>query len=201
MKLTGSKTSPYVRKVRVQAIEGGYWDRIQFDEVGTLPTDPNAAIANPLKKVPALELDDGTVLFDSRVVCEYLDGALGGGAAFPVSGPERWTALRGQALGDGLLDAALLVRYETTLRPDERRWDDWAAGQMGKVDGALADLEWQAAGFGERIDIGTITAACALGYLDFRYKDKGWREDCPALTAWYAAFSARPSMQQTVPPE
>ncbi|MDD9877048.1 MAG: glutathione S-transferase N-terminal domain-containing protein [Magnetovibrio sp.] len=201
MRLTGSETSPYVRKVRVQAMEGGYWEQLDFNELGTTPIDPNAGIANPLKKVPALELGDGMVLFDSRVICEYLDGALGDGASFPAPGPARWTALRRQALGDGLLDAALLLRYETSLRPAELCWNDWCDGQTVKIDGALADMEAQAADFGDTVDIGTITTACALGYLDFRYKDKGWRETYPALGAWYAEFSQRPSMTATVPPE
>jgi len=201
MKLYGSKTSPYVRKVRVQAMERGYWDQLEFLELGTMPTAPNADIVNPLKKVPALVIDDGTVLFDSRVICEYLDGVLGGGAAFPAAGDARWTALRFQALGDGLLDAALLSRYEAALRPEKFRWADWIAGQTIKIDGALADMNTHAASFAERVDIGTITTGCSLGYLDFRFPDKGWRDAHPALAEWYAAFSARPSMQETVPPE
>ena len=201
MKLYGSQTSPYVRKVRVQAMEGGYWDQVTFDELGTLPIDPNAKITNPLKKVPALELDDGMVLFDSRVICEYLDASRGNGQAFAANGTARWTALRLQALGDGLLDAALLVRYENHLRPAELKWDAWHTGQMMKIDGALADLEQHAGSFAERIDIGTITVACALGYLDYRYPDKGWRDDCPALAAWFETMMARPSMSGTIPPE
>jgi len=200
MKLYGSKTSPYVRKVRVQALEGGYMDKFDFAELGTAPNAPNADIPNPIKKVPALELNDGMVLFDSRVICEYLDAELGDGSSFPSSGNSRWAALRGQALGDGLLDAALLLRYENFMRPQEFCWDEWCTGQTFKIDGALADMEGRAATFGERVDIGTITMACALGYLDFRYADMGWQEVCPKLATWYAEFSARPSMQETVPP-
>lgn len=199
MKLYGSKTSPYVRKVRVQALEGGYWDKLEFVELSTTPIDPAAAIANPIKKVPTLELDDGSILYDSPVVCEYLDATIGGGA-FPASGDARWMALGLQALGDGLLDAALLARYETSLRPAEFLWSDWERAQMSKVDGALVELDSQASIFGERVDIGTITAACALGYLDFRYADKDWRGAYPSAASWYAAFSARPSMMETVPP-
>ena len=123
MKLYGSNTSPYVRKVRIQALEGEYWDQIDFFEIATAPTNPNMNNVNPLKKVPALETDDGQVLFDSRVVCEYLDQAFGRGP--DVSGGRRdvrWEALRLQALGDGLLDAALLARYEHLLRPASARW-------------------------------------------------------------------------------
>ena len=200
MKLYGSKTSPYVRKIRIQALEGGYWDKLTFVELGTTPMNPTAEIPNPLKKVPCLELDDGMTLFDSRVICEYLDAEFGGDAIFPAEGMPKWTALRLQAQGDGLLDAALLLRYETAVRPTEFCWDDWCNGQTIKIDGALADLETHASSFGTRLDIGTITVACALGYLDFRYADKGWRETCPALSAWFSDFSARASMKDTVPP-
>ena len=201
MKLYGSNTSPYVRKVRIQALEGEYWDQIDFFEMATAPTNPNMDNINPLKKVPALETDDGQVLFDSRVVCEYLDQALGGGRTFPADGNVRWEALRLQALGDGLLDAALLARYEHSLRPELARWNDWYDGQMMKIDGALAEMEGSTASFGDRMDIGTITVACALGYLDFRFPKKDWRNSNTALTAWFEVMMARPSVSGTVPPQ
>ena len=200
MKLYYAQKSPFVRKVLVLAIEAGIEGRLErVDCSTTTPVDPDAALVNPIKKIPALELDDGTILFDSRVVCEYLDAEAGGGF-FPHDAPSRWAALRLQALGDGLLDAAILLRYETAMRPEPLRWDDWASGQMGKVDGALADMEAHAATFGDRVDIGTIGVACALGYLDFRYADKDWRAACPNLAAWFVEFSRRPSMQATQPP-
>ncbi len=200
MKLYYAQKSPFVRKVLVLAFEAGIEGRLEkIDCSTTTPVDPDAALVSPIKKIPALELDDGTILFDSRVVCEYLDAEAGGGF-FPDDAPSRWAALRLQALGDGLLDAAILLRYETAMRPEPLRWDDWASGQMGKVDGALADMEAHAATFGDRVDIGTIGVACALGYLDFRYADKGWRAGCPNLAAWFAEFSRRPSMRATQPP-
>ena len=120
---------------------------------------------------------------------------------FGRSASARWTALRFQALADGLLDAAVLIRYENTLRPESLRWDDWGSGQMAKIDGALADLEAHAELFGDRVDIGTISVACALGYLDYRYANKDWRAVYPNLAAWFSTFAGRPSMKATQPSE
>lgn len=200
MKLYYSPSSPYVRKVTVLALETGLDSRIERIAAATTPVDqnPDVAKANPLAKVPALVTDSGEVLFDSRVICEYLDSLHQGTKLFPA-GDARWPALRQQALGDGLLDAALLVRYEGFLRPEDKRWPVWADGQMQKMRGALAEIEKLASGFGSRVDIGTITIACALGYLDFRYGHLNWRSDYPQTAAWAAAFFARPSLQATVP--
>ena len=140
-------------------------------------------------------------LFNSRVICEYLDSLHGGRRMFPAPGPARWTALRRQAAADGILDAAVGTRYETFLRPEERRWPDWVAGQKAKVRGALDALEAEAASFGETVDIGTIAIACALGYLDFRFAADDWRAGRPTLAAWYESFAQRPSMATTPPRE
>jgi glutathione S-transferase len=202
MKLYYAQTSPYVRKALVVANEVGIEGQLEkVDCSTTTPVNPDQSNANPLKKIPALELDDGMILFDSPVICEYLDTALGNGSLFPNDLPARWIALRFQALGDGLLDAAILLRYETVLRPENLCWDKGVTAQMNKIDDALADMENHAASFGERIDIGTISVACAVGYLDFRFKDKDWRTDCPTLAAWYEGFAKRPSMQATRPPD
>lgn len=200
MKLYYSPSSPYVRKVSIIALETGLDSRIERLPGGTTPVAPNEAVAkaNPLAKVPALVTDDGMVLFDSRVICEYLDSLHQGPKLFPA-GAARWPALRLQALGDGLLDAALLVRYEGFLRPEDKRWKDWADGQMLKMRGALAEIEKLAPEFGDRVDIGTITIACALGYLDFRYEDMNWRGSYPQAAAWAARFFARSSLKATVP--
>ncbi|MEK9723589.1 MAG: glutathione S-transferase family protein [Rhodospirillaceae bacterium] len=200
MKLYGSIGSPFVRKVRVMAIEGGYADQVTFAEISTKPDEPNPDLVNPLKKMPALATDDGLVLFDSRVICEYLDVKLGGGAFIPTAGAARWQARRNHALADGLMDAAVLNRYETGVRPPNLLWPEWIAGQWVKIDGALADLESQVGDFGTRIDMVAIAAGCALGYLDYRFPDKDWRGACPGLAAWFAEFGARPSMQATPPP-
>jgi glutathione S-transferase len=129
------------------------------------------------------------------VICEYLN-ELGQGALFPRSKEARWNTLTLQALGDGILDGALLARYEDVARPEPLRWPEWRAGQLDKAETSLAHLAAHpaliAAG---RVDIGTLTVACALWYLDLRFADLGWRDRHPAVAAWYAGFSQRPSLQ------
>ena len=143
--------------------------------------------------------DEGAVIFDSRVICEYLN-ALGDGHLLPAAGKARFTVLTDQALADGLMDAAVLVRYESVARPENLRWADWIGGQMEKVTSALSDFERRAA-TGERgIDLSTIALGCALAYLDFRYADFNWREHHPSLARWYEQFAARESMMSTRPP-
>jgi glutathione S-transferase len=173
---------------------------LQEVETAVSPVAPNSdlANANPLIKIPALILDDGTVLYDSRVICEYLD-SLGSAALFPASGPERWNALRLQALCDGILDAAVLTRYETAVRPQELQWLDWIAGQRKKIEGGIAALEREQSGWGERFGIGQITAACACGYLDFRFPQINWRTEYPGLAKWFERASARSSVRETAP--
>ncbi len=201
MKLYHSAASPFVRKALVAAHETGLAERIEIATIALTPTASNPELdrENPIGKIPALVLADGTTLFDSRVICEYLDTRHGGPRLFPASGPTRWTALRRQALADGLLDAAILCRYETFLRPEERRWEDWVDGQRAKFRRTLDALEGEADSFGDTVDIGTIAAACAADYLDFRSLDDGWREHRPRLAAWLEGFAARPSMQATRP--
>ena len=199
MRMFYSAASPYARKVMIVAHEIGLADRIERLPAAAGPVARDAAIRahNPIGQVPTFFADDGTVLYDSRVICEYLD-ALGGGAMFGT-GAERWRNLTDAALGDGLLGAALLARYETALRPAELHWDGWIGGQMGKITDALDRMETMANALGERFDIGTITFACGLGYLDFRFPDLGWRSGRPALAAWFDAVSRRPSLAATVP--
>jgi glutathione S-transferase len=205
MRLRYSPTSPFVRKVMVVAHETGLVERIERIPTAVAPTKPNEEVAreNPLVKVPALTTDDGLVLYDSHVICEYLDTLHAGPKLFPATGTARWIALRQQALGDGMLDAAILGRYET-VRPKEFMWQDWIDAQLRKVRGALAALEHEAeAGeLGSGSDgatIGRITIGCALGYLDFRYQSEEWRSRSRRLAQWYEAFAARKSMQLTVP--
>lgn len=200
MKLFYAKTSPFVRKVLVVAHELGQFDRIELLPAAAHPINRDAAIRaqNPLAQVPTLILDDGTALADSRVICEYLDH-LGQGGFFPAPGPARWAALNAQSTGDGLLDAALLCVYETRVRQEGERSQGWVAGQREKIVDALAQIEAAAPGLGERVDIATITYGCALGYLDLRLSDLGWRERAPAAAEWYARFGERPSMQATRP--
>ena len=201
MKLYHSPASPFVRKALVAAHEIGLADGIEIVPMAMTPVAsvPELDEENPLGKIPALVLDDGSALYDSPVICEYLDTRHDGPRLFPADGPARWTALRRQALADGLLDAAILCRYETFLRPEERRWTNWIDGQRGKFRRALDALEGEADAFGDTVDIGTISAACAADYLDFRSLDDGWRDSRPRLAAWLERFAARPSMQATLP--
>ena len=199
MKLRHAALSPFVRKVMVAAHELALAGRIELEPTNVSPIRTNETLAreNPLMKVPSFVTDDGQVLFDSPVICEYLDGLAGGGMLFPATGPERWTALRRQALGDGVLDALVLCRYEN-VRPEDKRWSGWTDGQMRKAHQGLAAAE------GENLDgfstIGHVSIACALGYLDLRFPDDGWRSRHKQLADWFAAVAQRPSMRLTQPP-
>jgi len=202
MKLFFSPTSPYARKVLAAAIELKLRDRIETVNAAVSPTQRNPEVVahNPVGKVPTLVTDDGQAFYDSRVICEYLAGqAANGTALFPPTGPTRWTALRRQALADGLLDAALLARYETATRPEALRWGDWLDGQLDKIRASAQTIEAEVNDFGDRVDIGTLAIACALGYLDLRYPHLQWRDDAPRAAAWFASFSQRPSLVDTAP--
>ena len=198
MKLYSNPASPFARKCRVIAHELG----IKLEEVIVNARDDESLRAiNPLKKIPALVLDDGSTLFDSPVICEYLN-EVGHGKFFapaspwkPVSG--RWKALGLQALGDGIMDAAVACRYET-IQAEEKRNPDHVARYMATIRAGLDALERVT--FSESPTIGEITVGCTLGYLDFRYGDLGWRDSHPKLAGWYAKFSQYPSMLATVPP-
>jgi glutathione S-transferase len=187
--------------VRVAALELGLAGRIEEIRIAVAPNKPNETFAssNPLMKIPALDTGEGAVLYDSRVICEYLDSVAGGGRLFPAQGAQRWDALRRQSLGDGILDAGILRRYELALRPAALRWDEWLAGQQRKVELGLDAAEREAGGWGDAFDIGHLTLACALGWLDFRFGEQDWRGSRPALSAWFARAGARPSMMQTPP--
>ena len=200
MQLYFNPASPFVRKVRITAHELGLSGRIELASVTLTPVSPHAGLRadNPLGKIPALRTGDGTVLYDSPVICEYLDSLVGGNRVFPAPGAARWTALRRQALADGIMDAAVLTRYEQTLRPQELRWREWADGQLLKIRTALDALERES--LEGVFDIGTISIACALGYLDLRFAAEGWRASRPRLAAWLAGISQRPSLIATAPP-
>ncbi len=207
MKLRYSPTSPFVRKVMVVAYETGLEPRLERIPTAVAPTKRNDEVAreNPLVKIPSLTADDGQVIYDSSVICEYLDTLHNGGKLFPAAGKARWVALRQQALGDGILDAAILGRYES-LRPKEFQWADWMDAQLRKVRGALSALEMECEADELTIlpeasvpTIGVVTIGCALGYLDFRYAAEAWRERHKRLGAWYEDFAKRRAMQLTVP--
>ena len=201
MKLYVSPTSPFGRKPAIIIAELGLEARVRQEPATVSPVSRNDEIArdNPLGKIPTLVLDDGSALFDSAVICEYLDSLSGEPRFFPASGPARWSALKRQALADGLMDAAVLLRYEQALRPEPLRWVDWMAGQQAKVMGALDALEAEAGGWRDRFDIGHIATACASGYLDLRFGNLQWRTGRPNLAAWFAEVSKRPSLISTFP--
>ncbi len=201
MKLYYSSASPYVRKVMVTAIETGLESKIETVPATVAPNKPNAEVAhdNPLMKVPTLVTDGGEALFDSRVICEYLDSLHGGRKLIPASGGERWRVLGLQALGDGILDAGLLTRYETFLRPENLRWNDWTSGQSLKITQSLDMLDKESELLAGAINLGQIAVACAIGWLEFRKPLGDIRPGRPKLFKWYDELLKRPSMQATLP--
>lgn len=196
-----SPASPYVRKVMVLAHEAGIIDQIEIVTGSGTPLDAGAApiAANPLGKVPTLARADGAAIYDSRVICAYLDDRAGTG--FYPAGARRWDALTLEATADGMLDAALLMVYETRLRPEDIRFAPFVEGQWTKIARSLDVIEarWMAYLAGPPC-IGQIALGCALGYLDLRLAARDWRATRPALAAWEAAFAARDSMRLTAPP-
>lgn len=201
MKLRVNKASPFARKARILAREAGLTNRVEEIETTVSPVNANEELSreNPLVKIPALVTDSGELLYDSSVICEYLDTLHGGRKVFPAAGPQRFAALRRQALTDGILEAAVLCRYELAVRPETLRWKDWVEGQKRKIFGGLGVLEAEVDSWSGDFDIGQIGAACVLGYLDFRFADWEWRSKHPRLTAWYKGVSSRPSVAATAP--
>jgi glutathione S-transferase len=201
VRLFHSPTSPFVRKVMVLMHEAGLVDRVELVPAGGNPLQPGTMplARNPLGKVPTLERDDGPALYDSRVICRYLDATAGAGL-YPEP-PRLWEVLTLEATADGMMDAAVLMVYGARLRPAELAFAPWAEGQWAKVGRALDALEarWLAHLAGP-VDMGQIALGCALGYLDFRHAERGWRDGRPGLAAWEAGLAARPSMQATQPP-
>lgn len=201
MKLFHAPTSPYVRKVMVLLHETDQLDVVQIVPAHTTPIAPDDALLakNPLGKVPALARDDGPTLFDSRVICAFLD-ARGGDQLYP-QGNRRWDTLTLEATADGILDAALLMTYEARLRPEDKQMPDWVDGQWAKIARACTALNtrWMSHLAGP-LDMGQIAVACALAYVDFRHGARGWRKGNDALADWFKTFESRPSMQATVPP-
>jgi glutathione S-transferase len=198
MTLRYSPTSPYVRKVTVLAHEAGLHG--QIEHVPTFPWDAKTDLPkdNPIGKVPTLVTAEGS-FYDSPVICEYLDSMHSKAKLFPPAGPARWTALRRQALADGMLDAGISHLLESRRQPGEQS-KGWMERQHGIVRRGFDALEREAASFGGTVDIGTIAIGCAIGWLEFRnILGEDWRTGRPALARWYDGFAKRPSMLQTVP--
>ena len=198
MKLHWSPKSPYVRKVMICAHELGVLPQLELVRSVAAMLKPNPAImaVNPLSKIPTLVREDGSTLFDSVVICEYLND-LAGGPLFPAQGEARWQALRWHAFGDGLLDALILWRNEREREaPLQGLLDAFELKARASV--ALLDAEADALGSAP-FSIGQVTVGCALGYLDYRFDAFGWRAQAPRLAAWFADVSTRPSLQATAP--
>ncbi len=199
MKLHWSPRSPYVRKVMLAACELGLQDRLERQRTVVAMSSSNADLRadNPLNKIPTLVLDDGLAIFDSYVICEYLDELAGGGRLIPRHGRERLLAQRLHAFGQGLLDLLILMRNERD-RPDHLRSSVHMQAFADKRAATLAQLEREAGAIASApFGIGQIAIGCALSYADFRFAAEPWREAHPQLAAWHKTFEARPSAQAT----
>jgi len=199
MKLHWSPRSPFVRKVMIVAHECGLADRLQCVRTVAEMTKPHAELMrdNPLSKIPTLVLDDGTALYDSPVICEYLDGLGGEPKLFPQQGRARIVALRRQALGDGFLDLLVLKRNERLrTQPSEAHLASAAARTAAVLDHLNGEASTLAT---DPLGIGHIAIGCALSYLDFRFADENWRRDHERLANWHSFFTARPSARATLP--
>jgi glutathione S-transferase len=203
MKLTYSPASPFARKVRISAIELGLIDSIELVPAKVAPGEPNDEYSrdiSPLKKLPALILDDGNVIIDSYVIVEYLDNLAGGGKLIPTSGATRWQVKSDHSLLQGMLDSMLLCRYEKMVRPEPLRWQAWSDDHWNRAWNGMARFEKQADELSRPFDIVQIGLVCVLGYADFRFPDCGWREAYPKLAAFHEKILERPSVKISVPP-
>ncbi|MFO7769912.1 MAG: glutathione S-transferase [Roseovarius gahaiensis] len=201
MKLISSGTSPFVRKVHVLLHETGQMDDLEIVTARTSPFDtaPEVASANPLGKIPALIRDEGPTIYDSRVICRFLDDRAQSNL-YPQG--RLWETLTLEATADGIMEAAVLMLYEHRLRPAEAVLESWVDAQWDKIDSAVTALNarWVSHLRGP-LDMGQIAVGCALAYLDFRHDARGWRKGNDALDDWFALFSQRDSMQATQPAE
>ncbi len=200
LKLRYSTTSPYVRKVSATVIECGLENQVERELTNPWAPDTDLPVSNPLGKVPALTLENGLTLFDSPVICEFLDSLSSVPKLFPVDAKERWSALMLQALGDGMMDASV-GRLLESRRPEQERSPAFMNRNATTVQRSLDHLEENTQDLANGFNIGQITIACALEYLDFRFSAENWRDGRPNLTNWHDSVANRPSLQQTVPQE
>ena len=201
VKLISLNASPFARKVRILIIELGLQNSVVIQDPGAVtPASNNELLnkVNPLGLVPALELESGENIYDSLVICDYLNH-FAGGSLFPNDPEQRIQALALHSLANSMLDLAVSLRYETALRPAELRWQNWIDHQKEKIERGLDSLEKRCPGFNSSPLIGEISVACILGYMDFRYADNDWRQNRPALANWFEEVMKRDSMIQTIP--
>jgi glutathione S-transferase len=195
-----SFSSPFGRKARIAVGVLGLDDKVKAEPASTQDDADPVRKQNPLGKVPVLILEDGSTLYDSPVILEYLDHLAGGGKIIPTDFKPRIDALKLQALADGILDASILIVYEGRYRPAEKHVQTWLDLQQGKIDRALATLEAAPPALDAMPNVGQITLACALGYREFRFPGT-LKTSCPRLVAWLDSFAARvPAFNATKPP-
>jgi glutathione S-transferase len=200
MRLMHGKLSPFVRKVMIAAIEKGLEDRIEIvpTAVGAGKVNRELMQLNPTGKIPTLVLDDGASVYDSLVICDYLDSVKEEPKLVPSAGPARLSALRLNAIADGLLVAGVLAKGELS-RPPEKQWPEWLDAQFAKVRQCVVALDQSIAVDGSRMSVGTIATICALGWLDFRVPEVTWRTGHPALAVWFDEQSKRDAVARTRP--
>lgn len=197
MKLFSSPTSPYARKARILIIELGLEQAVEIINAVPMENPADLQATNPIGKVPALVMESGQALYDSPVICEYID-AQNGNKFLPASGDERWDNLRRQALADGVIDASFNRTMER-LKDENMQSELWLGRWQSAIARGVTEIEKDVAGKGDRFDLGDVTAAAALGYLDLRHSDLEWRKGHDDLAAWFETVSKRPSVSQTVP--
>lgn len=202
MKLIQSPASPFARKARIVIRETGLTSRVEEVNPGAVtPVSNNVSVntMNPLGMIPALQLDDGSTLFDSTIICEYLN-KVAGGSLYPADDDSYFKSRKLESLCDGILDLSVSLRYETALRPENLRWSEYVEFSNEKIERALDQLDAECENFSPTLTIGEITAACVLGYRDFRFGDINWRSSRTKLDKWFATMQQRESIIQTPTP-
>lgn len=202
MKLFYAPQSPFARKVRAAAVELGLDERLELEYAEVVPGRPNMDYAqahNPLRKIPALITDAGETIFDSTVICEYLDELAGGGVLIPRDVPRRWRVLTNHAIAQGMCESVILIRYETWLRPEGARWSVWIDDHWNKIHSGLDWFECNNGELNEPINLAHLALGSLLGYIDFRWPDYDWRERFSNVNSWFARLGMRPSFAKTKP--
>lgn len=198
MKCYATANSPFARKIRIAAIETGLYDEVEWQMISREERAKMIPEINPLGKVPVAILDAGDILYDSPVICAYVDSLNTGAKLIPEEGAERWAVLTLEALGDGMADAVVAASQEAD-KPDDKRSQAVLDRQLGKINAALNNLDAQAASFRDPPSVGEIAVVSALGYLEFRDVVPGWRDTYANLAAWYTGIQERRSVRRTAP--
>ncbi len=200
MKLLISAASPFARKCRVLLREADLMDAVREVDIATSPLSsaPEALAANPTGKIPALIRSDGPALYDSRVITRFLNDHAGANL-YPAA--RLWELLTLEATADAIMEAALLITYESRFRPAAQQSADWTEAQWGKAERAISAINerWMSHLSGP-LDMSQIAVSCALSYVDLRHDARGWRRENADLSDWHTAFLTRPAMQETAPP-